>query len=97
MGSFRNITHILYDNSLKHNLCYLRNILLDVPVAGSDGILHFSLRYVGSVSRFFFIHFLKSVVSKSRRLPRRLYTAVRFVILNRVTPCVLLTRRLSEY
>ena len=67
MGSFRNITHILYDNSLKHNLCYLRNILLDVPVAGSDGILHFSLRYVGSVSRFFFIHFLKSVVSKSCR------------------------------
>ena len=55
MGSFRNITHILYDNSLKHNLCYLRNILLGVPVAGSDGILHFSLRYVGSVSRFFFI------------------------------------------
>ena len=50
MGSFRNITHILYDNSLKHNLCYLRNILLGVPVAGSDGILRFSLRYVGSVS-----------------------------------------------
>ena len=91
MGSFRNIAHILYDNSLKHNLCYLRNILLDVPAAGSDGILHFSLRYVGSVSRFFFIHFLKSVVLKPCG-SGQLYTTVRFVILNWVTPCVFLTR-----